>query len=78
MYLKNQPYKLKKLATMVNQKLSSTYHGPFKVLEKIGEVAYRLKLPDDTKVHPVFHVALPKKAVTADTVVGGPAFFHYS
>ena len=31
--------------------------GPFKVEKKIGQRAYRLKLPSTWKVHPVFHVS---------------------
>lgn len=40
-----------------NQKLRCKYSGPFEILEKIGNVAYRLNLPEGTLVHPVFHVS---------------------
>ena len=70
-YLKIQPYRLKSLATRLNQKLSPRYYGPYKVLEKIGKVAYCLELPEGSKVHPIFHVSLLKKCI-APTVQSQP------
>ncbi|GJW10181.1 putative reverse transcriptase domain-containing protein [Tanacetum coccineum] len=38
------------------------YVGPFKVLEKVGEVAYKLELPEElNRVHNTFHVSNLKK-----------------
>ena len=68
-YLKIQPYKLKKLAKRINQKLSPTYYGSYEIVEKIGKVVYRLKLPEDSKVHPVFYVSLLKPTMTVEVVV---------
>nr|GFA10930.1 putative reverse transcriptase domain-containing protein [Tanacetum cinerariifolium] len=43
-------------------KLNSRYIGPFKVLAKVGDVAYRLELPQElSKVHHTFHVLNLKK-----------------
>ncbi len=36
------------------------YAGPFKVLEKKFLDIYKLELPENLKVHPVFHVSLLK------------------
>ncbi|XP_070039805.1 uncharacterized protein [Nicotiana tomentosiformis] len=45
-------------------KLSPRYSGPFKILKKIGEVAYKLALPPSLSgVHPVFHVSMLRKYV---------------
>jgi hypothetical protein len=33
------------------------YDGPFEVIEKVGVVAYRLKLSKRLKLHPTFHVS---------------------
>ncbi|GJR80434.1 hypothetical protein Tco_0151219 [Tanacetum coccineum] len=43
-------------------KLNPRYVGPFKVLEKVGSIAYKLELPQElSMVHNTFHVSNLKK-----------------
>jgi hypothetical protein len=48
----------------VNGKLSPRFIRPFKILKRVGEVAYQLELPDHlADVHDVFHVSQLKKCL---------------
>ncbi|KAM1682258.1 hypothetical protein ACFX13_040051 [Malus domestica] len=60
-YLKLLPYQLQTLASHAYHKLHPQYYGPYEVLERVGPVAYKLKLPEGTKIHPVFHVSCLKR-----------------
>jgi hypothetical protein len=56
-YLKLQPYKQQSTAARVSHKLVAKYYGPYQVLVKVGTVAYKLNLPPQSMIHPVFHVS---------------------
>jgi hypothetical protein len=56
-FLKLQPYVQSSLAPRANQKLAFKFFGPFQILQKIGQVAYKLALPESSSLHPVFHVS---------------------
>jgi len=45
------------------QKFMRRYIGPFQILEEIRGRAFRLELPENMKIHPVFHVSLLKPYV---------------
>jgi hypothetical protein len=44
-----------------NAKLSPKFFGPFQVLEHVGALVYRLRLPPKSRIHDVFHVVFLKK-----------------
>lgn len=55
--LKLQPYVQQSAVTRPYPKLSFKYFGPFEVEQKLGQAAYKLKLPEGNLIHPVFHVS---------------------
>jgi hypothetical protein len=65
-YLKLHPYIQSSLARRNNKKLAFKFFGPFKIINKIGAVMYKLLLPESSSIHPVFHVSQLKKVVSAD------------
>jgi hypothetical protein len=68
-YLKVQPYIQMTVASRSNQKLSFCFFGPFKILQRVGRVAYKLDLPFHTKIHPVVHVSQLKQHIPPHTEV---------
>lgn len=60
-YVKLQPYRQASLRSNTYHKLSPKYFGPFKIIQKVGAVAYKLELPPDARIHSTFHVSLLKR-----------------
>ncbi|GJU76641.1 hypothetical protein Tco_1273711 [Tanacetum coccineum] len=51
------------------RKLSPRYVGPFEIVERVGPVAYRLRLPQElVGVHDTFHVSNLKKCLADVTL----------
>ncbi|GJX06056.1 reverse transcriptase domain-containing protein [Tanacetum coccineum] len=51
-------------------KLNPRYMGLFRIIERIGPVAYRLEFPQElSRVHNVFHICNQKKCLSDDTLV---------
>ena len=67
--LKLQPYTQNSLVSRPCPKLAYKFYGPFKVIARIGEAAYKLELPDTCQIHPVFHVSQLKTFVPDHTPV---------
>ena len=46
----------------VTKKLTQEYIGPFRVIKRVGCLAYKLDVPSDWRIHPIFSVAQFKPA----------------
>jgi hypothetical protein len=68
-FLHLQPYKQTSLKDKIHQKLAPKFYGPYKIIQHIGQVAYKLALPTHSKIHPVFHVSCLKKVVGSNCKV---------
>jgi hypothetical protein len=62
-FLKLQPYIQPFVARRANHKLAFKFFGPYQIMERIGQVAYKLKLPESSRVHPVFRVSQLKPCI---------------
>ena len=61
MLLKLTPQMWKKINSKVQRRsLIKKYDGPFEMIQMVGKVAYRLKLPNRLKLHSTFHVSFLK------------------
>jgi hypothetical protein len=53
-------------------KLLPRWIGPFEIIKKVNNVAFKLQLPDSLKIHPVFHSSLLKEYVPGRTTPPPP------
>jgi len=67
-YLKLQPYRMAAFDVRHGLKLATKCYGPFRVLQRIGPVAYQILLPPGTQIHNVFHVSQLKKHLGAKAI----------
>ena len=68
-YLRLQPYRQPSLKQKGAEKLKPRFYGPYRVIRRIGQVAYELELPQGSKIHNTFHVSCLKKALGQQVTV---------
>jgi hypothetical protein len=56
-YVKLGPYRQNSVAGRRIHNLSKRFYGPFRIVQVIGEVAFKLELPPTRKIHPIFHAS---------------------
>ena len=61
-----------------SSKLGPRFFGPYQIVERLGAVAYRLRLPPKARIHDLFHVALLKKyeGYPPEAIVPLPSMLH--
>ena len=62
-YLWLQLYRQSSLKKKGTEKLKPRFYGPYRIIRKVGEVAYELELPQERKIHNVFYVSNLKKTI---------------
>jgi hypothetical protein len=62
-FLRLQPYRQSSLKKSGVEKLKPRFYGPYRIMHRVCEVAYKLELPEGSKIHNVFHVSCLKKAM---------------
>nr|GEU29341.1 putative reverse transcriptase domain-containing protein [Tanacetum cinerariifolium] len=68
-YLKESPCK-GVIRFRKQEKHNPRYIGPFKILERIGPVAYKLELPEElSNVHSTFHISNLKKCLSNESLI---------
>ncbi len=62
-FLRLQPYKQSSLKISGTEKLKPRFYSPYQILRRIGEVTYEVELPENSKIHNIFHVSRLKKVL---------------
>ena len=65
--VKLRPYRQTTVSGAVHSKLAKRFYGPFQIIERMGPVAYKLALPEHSRIHPVFHCSILKPFIGSPT-----------
>ncbi|GJV87213.1 transposon Tf2-12 polyprotein [Tanacetum coccineum] len=76
--LKLGAYRQQSVYRRTIQNLAIHFYGSYYIEARIGNVAYRLKLLEGSKIHPVFHVSMLKRKVDTRWVKKGSKFVEES
>lgn len=69
LYLKLQPYAQTSVVNRPCAKLAYKYYEPFEIVECIGPAAYKLQLPAEALIRPIFHISQLKAHIPDHTTV---------
>lgn len=70
-YLRLRPYQQHTHSQKALYRLGCRFYGLFQIMARVGEVAYKLKLPDDAQIHPVVHVSQLRRRLSDQNVIMG-------
>ena len=71
-FVKLQPFRQLSLRDAACNKLNRRFFGPYRIMSRIGSVAYKLDLPPTARVHLVFHISCLKSCMGDHEVRSAP------
>ena len=60
-YLKLHPFTQQSIPNSAFHKLVARFYGPYRIVERVGKVAYKLDLLAQARIHNAFHISLLKR-----------------
>jgi hypothetical protein len=62
-FLRLHPYRQSSLKKSGEEKLKPHFYGPYRVIRRIGELAYELEFPEGSGIQNIFYVSFLKKVL---------------